>query len=69
MVFGIIPERRSASLRKERSASPESPIKFSGDVLKALGGVKLHCEHWSLRRCHRWRLPTRWFALAPAEQL
>jgi hypothetical protein len=25
MVFGIIPECRSASLRKERSASPESP--------------------------------------------
>jgi hypothetical protein len=25
MVFGIIPERRSASVRKERSASPESP--------------------------------------------
>ena len=26
MVFGIIPECRSASLRKERSASPESPV-------------------------------------------
>jgi hypothetical protein len=25
MVFGIIPECRSASLRNERSASPESP--------------------------------------------
>ena len=25
MVFGIIPERRSASLRNERSAWPESP--------------------------------------------
>jgi hypothetical protein len=25
MVFGIIPEYRSASLRNERSASPESP--------------------------------------------
>jgi hypothetical protein len=27
MVFGIIPERRSASLRNKRSASPESPRK------------------------------------------
>jgi hypothetical protein len=26
MVFGIIPEYRSASLRKERSASRESPL-------------------------------------------
>jgi hypothetical protein len=28
MVFGIIPEHRSASLRKERSASPESPLGY-----------------------------------------
>ena len=28
MVFGIIPECRSASLRNERSASPESPVSF-----------------------------------------
>jgi len=26
MVFGIIPESRSASLRNKRSASPESPL-------------------------------------------
>ena len=31
MVFGINPERRSASLRNERSASPESPLQaYSG---------------------------------------
>ena len=30
MVFGIIPECRSASLRNERSASPESPPKVRG---------------------------------------
>jgi hypothetical protein len=28
MVFGIIPECRSASLRNVRSASPESPLQF-----------------------------------------
>src|SRR6266704_1870083 len=38
MVFGIIPECRSASLRNERSASPESPpsllVRFSGPILR-----------------------------------
>jgi hypothetical protein len=33
MVFGIIPERRSASLRNERSASPESPLRAVESVL------------------------------------
>ena len=33
MVFGIIPECRSASLRNERSASPESPLPAVESVL------------------------------------
>ena len=42
MVFGIIPECRSASLRKERSASPESPVAHRGFPL----------SHFN-RPCHR----------------
>jgi hypothetical protein len=39
MVFGIIPECRSASLRNERSPSPESPLEgpfanFAGTVVE-----------------------------------
>jgi hypothetical protein len=34
MVFGIIPECRSASLRKKRSASPESSVGHRFGALK-----------------------------------
>ena len=44
MVFGIIPECRSASLRKKRSASPESPpISWKGTLQQYVG--RLHRLH------------------------
>jgi hypothetical protein len=42
MVFGIIPECRSASLRNERSASPESPDKIK-IVATGTGPVTIQC--------------------------
>jgi hypothetical protein len=56
MVFGIIPECRSASLRNERSASPESPgillgtgehIKIRSLIIRNFRGIKHATIHFT----------------------
>jgi len=50
MVFGIIPECRAASLRNERSASPESPARLINPVegVDPRGSDRRVCIHF----CH-----------------
>ena len=44
MVFGIIPECRSASLRNKRSASPESPARIDERIAELRALRNIHTE-------------------------
>ena len=60
MVFGIIPECRSASFRNERSASPESPVNGVSRDLSTpeakLPTIRLQARVAVIRALYEWRV-------------